>query len=82
MDYLSVQEARDSLYKLIDDVAEYHKPVVICGKRSDAVLLSKEDWDAIQETIYLISIPGMTESIKKAAADPLEEGVPLGELEW
>ena len=82
MDYLSVREARDSLYRLIDDVAEHHKPVVISGKRSDAVLVSKEDWDAIQETIYLTSIPGMTESIKKAAAEPLEDGIPLESLEW
>ncbi len=82
MDYLSVREARDSLYRLIDDVAEHHKPVVISGKRSAAVLVSKEDWDAIQETIYLTSIPGMAESIKRAAAEPLEDGIPLEDLEW
>ena len=52
MDYLSVRKARDSLYRLIDDVAEHHKPVVMSGKRSNAVLVSREDWDAIQETLY------------------------------
>jgi prevent-host-death family protein len=82
MDYLSVREARDNLYRLIDDVAEHHKPVVISGKRSDAVLVSKQDWDAIQETIYLTSIPGMSESILKAAAEPIEDCVPLADLDW
>ena len=82
MDYLSVREARDSLYRLIDDVAEYHKPVVISGKRSSAVLISKEDWDAIQETLYLTSIPGMSDSIKKAAAEPIEDCIPLEDLGW
>ena len=82
MDYLSVREARDNLYRLVDDVTEHHKPVVISGKRSDVVLVSKEDWDAIQETIYLTSIPGMRESIQKAAAEPIEECIPLADLDW
>lgn len=82
MDYLSVREARDRLYRLIDDVAEHHKPVVISGKRSDAILVSKEDWDAIQETLYLTAIPGMSESIKQAAAEPIEACIALEDLDW
>ncbi|MGB3292994.1 MAG: type II toxin-antitoxin system Phd/YefM family antitoxin [Phormidesmis sp.] len=82
MDYLSVKEAKDSLYRLIDDAAEHHKPVVISGKRNNAVLISKEDWDAIQETIYLTSIPGMRDSIKQAAAEPDEDCIPLENLDW
>ena len=82
MDLFTVREARDNLYRLIDEVAEHHKPIVISGKRNDAILISKEDWDAIQETIYLSSIPGMTESIRQAAAEPIEECVALKDLDW
>ena len=82
MDLFTVREARDNLYRLIDEVAEHHKPIVISGKRNDAILVSKEDWDAIQETIYLSSIPGMTESIRQAAAEPIEECVALKDLDW
>lgn len=70
------------MYRLIDEVAEHHKPVVISGKRNNAILISQEDWDAIQETMYLSSIPGMTESIQKAATEPIEDCVALEELDW
>ena len=82
MDLLTVREARDNLYRLIDEVAEHHKPIVITGKRNDAILISKEDWDAIQEAIYLSGIPGMVESIQKAATDPIKDCVPLEDLDW
>ncbi|MDJ0702557.1 MAG: type II toxin-antitoxin system Phd/YefM family antitoxin [Leptolyngbyaceae cyanobacterium MO_188.B28] len=68
MDLFTVREARDNLYRLIDDVADQHKPIIISGKRNDAILISKEDLEAIQETVYLSSIPGMSESLRKAAA--------------
>jgi prevent-host-death family protein len=71
MTTLSASEARASLYRLIDQTAETHKPVMISGKRSNAVLVSEEDWSAIQETLYLMAIPGMRESIKDAMAEPL-----------
>ena len=67
---------------VMDDVAEHHKPVVISGKRSNAVLVSKEDWDAIQETLYLTILPNMRDSIKEAAAEPVEECIPLENLDW
>lgn len=79
---LTVKEVKDNLYSLIDEVTESHKPITIKGKHNDAVLISKEDWDAIAETIYLNSIPGMVDSIKEAAAEPLSEGTPLEELDW
>lgn len=82
MDLLSVREARDNLYHLVDEVAEHHQPVLISGKRNDAVLISKEDWEAVQETLYLTSIPGMAESIQSAAAEPLENCIDLEELDW
>ena len=73
MDSLTASEARANLYRLIDQTAESHKPIVISGKRSSAVLLSAEDWNAIQETLYLLAVPGMRESIKAGMAEPLEE---------
>lgn len=56
-------EARSNLYNLIDETSKSHKPIIITGKRGNAVLLSEDDWNAINETLYLISIPGMRESI-------------------
>ena len=71
MTTLTASKARASLYRLIDQVAESHKPIVISGKRVNAVLVSEEDWGAIQETLYLLAIPGMRESIKDAMGEPL-----------
>ena len=82
MDSLSIQEAMDNLPQLIDKVSEDRKPVAISGKRNGAVLVSKEDWEAIQETLYLTSIPGMTESIQEAAAEPIEACTPLEDVDW
>ena len=71
MTTLSVSEARKRLYNLVDEVKESHEPVQIVGKRSTAVLISEEDWKAIEETLYLASIPGMRESIKKGLKTPV-----------
>jgi antitoxin YefM len=60
---LNVTEARANLYKLIDDASTSHKPVVITGKLGNAVLLAEDDWNAINETLHLLSVPGMRESI-------------------
>jgi antitoxin YefM len=65
MTTLSASEARKRLYNLVDEVKETHKPIQIVGKRSSAVLVSEEDWRAIEETLYLVSIPGMQESVLK-----------------
>ena len=73
MTTLTASEARASLYRLIDQTAESHQPILIAGKRNSAVLLSAEDWQAIQETLYLLSVPGMRESIKKGMAEPLSK---------
>jgi prevent-host-death family protein len=80
MTTLTVTEARKRLYSLLDEVAESHEPVQIAGKRHSAVLVSEEDWRAIQETLYLISIPGMRESIRKGLKTPVEECDE--ELDW
>ena len=65
MTTLNVTEARAKLYSLIDETVSSHRPIIIKGKRSNAVLLSEEDWNAINETLYLVSMPGMRESIRE-----------------
>ncbi|NOR64448.1 MAG: type II toxin-antitoxin system prevent-host-death family antitoxin [Candidatus Scalindua sp.] len=80
MTTLTASQARTALYKLLDKVAESHEPIQITGKRNNAVLISEEDWSAIKETLYLLSIPKMRESIKKGLKTPLKEC--SHELEW
>ena len=75
MTTLTASEARAKLYKLLDKIAESHEPVQITGKRHDAILINEEDWRAIQETLYLLSIPGMRESIRKGLKTPLKKCV-------
>jgi antitoxin YefM len=73
MTTLNATEARANLYSLIDEASTTHKPIRITGKRANAVLLSEEDWNAINETLYLISIPGMRESILEGMNTKLDE---------
>ncbi len=80
MTTLNVTEARAKLYTLIDETASTHKPIIITGKRSNAVLVSEEDWNAISETMYLLSIPGMRESIRNGMNEDLSES--SKELDW
>ena len=80
MKTLSITEARKNIYKLIDQASETHEPIQITGKRSNAVLVSEEDWRSIQETLYLTSIPGMRESIIDGIKSPLSES--SEKLEW
>ena len=80
MQTLSASEARKNLYRLMDQSAESHQPILISGKRTNSVLVSAEDWEAIQETLYLLSVPGMRESIKEGMAEPVEECDK--ELDW
>ena len=65
MNIVNATEARAKLYSLIDETASSHQPIVIKGKRANAVLISEEDWNAISETLHLLSISGMQESIKE-----------------
>jgi prevent-host-death family protein len=73
MTVLSASDARANLYRLIDQTNESHEPVIITGKRNSAVLVAEEDWASIQETLFLISIPGMRESIIEGMKEPLDE---------
>jgi antitoxin YefM len=80
MHTLTASEARSNLYRLMDEAAESHEPIFISGKRSNAVLLAAEDWSAIQETLYLLAVPGMRESIKAGKAEPLAKSAKV--LKW
>ena len=73
MTSITATEARKQLYALLDDIADSHEPIQITGKRHSAVLVSEEDWRAIQETLYLTSIPGMSESIGKGLKTPVKK---------
>ena len=80
MKTISVSKARASLYKLLKQTADSHEPIQIMGKKTNAVIVSEDDWRAIQETLYLLAIPGMRESIREGLATPLDEC--SRELEW
>jgi len=73
MTTMSATEARKQLYRLLDEVSRSHEPVQITGKRGNAVLVSEDDWRAVQETLYLVSIPGLRESILEGMATPAAE---------
>jgi len=80
MTTISATQARSQLYKLIDEANASHAPIQITGKRGNVVLLSEEDWSAIQETLFLQSIPGMVESIQEARDDGIDGA--SEDLDW
>ncbi len=83
MTAISVTKARDNIYQLICDVNENSTPVTITSnKGGNAVLIGEADWRAIEETLYLMSVPGMAESIIAGGNTPLEECVSEDEVEW
>jgi len=80
MTTITATQARKQLYALLDGLAESHEPIQIAGKRHSAVLVSEEDWRAVQETLYLAGIPGMRESIRRGLKTPVERCDE--ELDW
>ena len=80
MTVLSATEARSNFYRLMDQASSSHEPILITGKRGNAILLSEEDWKSIQETMFLLSIPGMRESIRDGLSTPIEDC--REELDW
>ena len=80
MTTLTASKARAKLYQLLDEAAASHRPIQITGKRANAVLITEEDWRAMQETLYLVSIPGMRASIRKGLATPIKACDP--DLKW
>ncbi len=73
MTTVSATEARSKLYKLLDQARETSEPILITGKRGSVVLISEDDWRAIQETLHLLSVPGMREAIREGMAEPIDE---------
>ena len=71
MPTITASRARSQLYRLLDEAWESHEPITVTGKRHNAVLISEDDWRAVEETLYLLSIPGMRESIRKGLSTPL-----------
>jgi antitoxin YefM len=80
MTAITASDARVRLYRLIDEAASSHEPILITGKRSNAILVSEEDWRSIQETLFLLSIPGMRESVINGLNTPMDKC--SKELEW
>ena len=80
MKTLPITQVRKDIYKLVDEISETHEPIQVYGKRNSAILVSEEDWRAIQETLHLDSIPGMRESIIEGMNEPLDES--SEELDW
>ena len=80
MPTITASSARAQIYRLIESAGKSHVPVVITGKKNNAVLISEDDWNSIQETLYLISIPGMRESIQNGMKTPLKNCDTV--LEW
>ena len=82
MSVISASAARARLFRLVDEVAVNHEPVIIAGPRHNAVLISEEDWSAIEETLHLVSIPGLRASIQAARQEPFEEMTPADQINW
>jgi antitoxin YefM len=80
MKTVTASKARANLYRLIEETAVSSEPVQITGKKANAVLVSEQDWEAIQETMYLLSIPGMRESIQQGMETPAAECAE--EIDW
>ncbi len=77
---MTVSQARTNIYKIMDETAQTHQPILITGKRNNVVMLAEEDWNAIEETLFLNSIPGMASSIKEAMDAPNSEF--SEDIEW
>lgn len=73
MSAMTTTQARSSLYRLVDEVAQSHQPILITGKNNNAVLVSEGDWESIQETLYLMSVPGMAQSIKEGLLSSIDD---------
>ena len=73
MKVITAEQAQESLQDLLDQTANSHEPIQINGVSANGVLMAEEDWRAIQETLYLLSIPGMRESIREGMNTPIEE---------
>jgi antitoxin YefM len=73
MKTITDEQAQSDLPQLLEQVAASHEPVQINGKRASAISVAEEDWRSIEETLYLLSVPGMRESIREGMGTPLEQ---------
>ena len=80
MSSINVTNARKDLYRLIEKINESHEPVRVIGKSGSVVMVAEDDWKAIEETLFLTSIPGMRESIIKGMQEPIEKC--FNTLDW
>jgi prevent-host-death family protein len=80
MKTLTSTQARSTLYQVIDEARDSHEPIQITGKRGNVVVLAEEDWNAVQETLYLLSIPGMRDSIRKGMKESVDTCSPTIDL--
>ena len=80
MKTMTTTEARNNIYKLVEEASQSHQPIHISGKKSSAILVGEEDWRSIQETLHLLSVPGMRESIIDGMNSSVEEA--SGKLDW
>ena len=82
MKTINITNARRNLYNIVEDTIVSHKPVQILSKQGGVVLISAEDWEAIQETVYLNSIKGFKESLEESDLEPTENWITEGDLNW
>jgi antitoxin YefM len=80
MSSINITNARKNLYKLVDGLSDTHDPIHITGKKRSAVLIAEEDWQSIEETLYLLSIPGMRDSLIKGMKEPIDKCTK--EIKW
>ncbi|HYR57312.1 MAG TPA: type II toxin-antitoxin system Phd/YefM family antitoxin [Chthoniobacteraceae bacterium] len=72
MHTFSIDEARAGLAQLLAQTAASHEPVAIADANVTGVLLSEADWRSVQETLHLLAVPGMRDSIREGLAEPVE----------
>ncbi len=83
MNAISATKARENLYQLISDVNTNNSAITITNNRGkNAVILSEDDWNAVQETLYLMSVPGLTESLMEGGKEAIEDCLSEDEVEW
>jgi prevent-host-death family protein len=82
MSAINITNAGKELYNLVENVNLYSEPILIVSKKGNAVLVSESDWNAMQETVYLNSIPGMVESMRTGLETSIEDCVPEEDVEW
>lgn len=82
MSAINITNARKELYNLVEAVNLYSEPALIVSKKGNAVLVSESDWNAIQETVYLNTIPGMVESIRRGMDTSIEDCISEENVEW